>query len=311
MNSKRKSFLWDNGVKGITLRQKVYSGGDVNEEKTVRIRLAIIKDEDCRKLLETSSRGSEWEHKGGNVSSAIKVDRATYQKVLDLYNKDFQDASKQIFEKMVHKVDVDYSMPVGQEEDLLTMTIPIDIRIIEPNTVYRIGIYELDAFPAYCYEWPRFDFFSLKESVKNTFVPWSAYLKVRQQIGKYLRFDKSTDYRHYKDFFSDVHFDKTCCEVEVNPALVCFELDVRCDTDNLPLFNVVLSAGDTEFYRGICRLGKVDDTNRIVVFCPLSVEDCPITDYAEITASLQVFDQTIARFPFSTNKTEQGKFQIR
>lgn len=310
LDSKWKSFLWDNNIKGIILKQDVHSDGDVNVEKTVKIRLAIIKDQDCQEFKEAASRYNQWEYTKGKVSSTIKIDDSAYQKIGGIYSEAYQKSIAEIDSKIIKKIDIDYSMPIGKWEDTLTLTIPIDSSILEPNTLYRIGIYECDGIPTFCHEWSWFDFFQFQKPIEDIFVSHSAYLKVRKQIHRKLYFDKSTNYRHYKDYFSDIHFDRICEEVEVNPTLVCFELNVKYNKKNLPLFKIVMSSKNTVIHRDFCRLVTITGTNRIAAFCSLSVEDFHVTDYNEITASLQVFDRTIACFTFSTNKTERGEHQL-
>ncbi len=310
LESRWKSFLWDNNIKGITLRQDVYTDGNVDEESTVKIRLAIIKDKDCIEFKEAVSRYNYWEYTKGKVSSTIKIDESSYKKILELYSKASQKSSTEIIKKIIKKIDIDYSMPIGQWEDTLTLTIPIDINDLEPNTLYRIGIYEYDGIPTFCHEWSWFDFFRPTIPIEEMFIPYSAYLKVRKQIRGKLYFDKATNYRHYNGYFSNVHFDKLCEEVEVNPTLVCFELDVKCDKKHLPLFNIIISSGSEVIHRDFCRLLDKDGANRIVVFCSLSVEEIHVTSYNEITASLQVFDRTITCFSFFTNKTERGEHRL-
>ena len=146
--------------------------------------------------------------------------------------------------------------------------------------------------------------------VEEAFVPYSAYLKVRKPIGGKLYFDRAADYRHYSDFFSDIHFDRICGEVEVNPALVCFDLEVKCSKKDIPFFSIVLRSADEVLYRGICRLADVEGTDRITVFCPLSSENLHVKDYKEITASLRAFGRGITSFRFFTDRTEQGKFRF-
>ncbi len=312
LDSKWKSFLWDEDIKGIILRQDIYSDrdGGVDVEKTVKLRLAIIKDEDCQELKEAEYRYSDWEYTKGKVSSTIKVDESVYQKILGEYSEAYQKSIAEIESKIIQKIDIDYSMPIGQWEDTLTVTIPIDFNILEPDTLYRIGIYDCDGNPTSCYEWSWFEFFQFPKPIEDIFVPHSAYLKVRKPIRGMLYFDKSTNYRHYKDFFSDIHFDKVCEEVEVNPTLVCFELNMKYDKEKVPIFNIIMSSGNTIIHRDFCRLVAIEGT-RIVAYCPLSVENLHVKDYNEITASLQVFDHTIACFSFSTNKTEQGVFNLQ
>ncbi len=309
-NSKWKSFLWDEGINGITLRQEVFSHGDVNEEKTVKIRLAIIKDKDCQDLMAVTNRYNQWKDTKGDISSSIKINSTSYQKISDLYSKDFQNLSKEILEKIIRKIDVDYTMPVGQSEDILTLTIPINCDMLEANTLYRIGIFECDAIPSFCHEWSSFEFFRSTMPVEDMFVPYSAYLKVRKPLQGKLYFDKAINYRHYKDFNSDIHYDRICMEVEVNPTLVCFELHVKCNKNELPLFSIIMKSENVILHRCYCRVFPIKGTNRIVAFCPLSVEDFHITSYNEITASLQVFDHAIANFSFLTNKTEQGVLNL-
>ncbi len=305
LESKWKSFLWDKNIKGITLRKEVSCHGDINIEHKTKIRLAIIKDKDCQEFKEAERRYYQWEYTKGEVSSTIKIDEFLYHKILALYSKAVEKASNEFVENIIKKVDLDYSMPIGQWEDTLTLTIPIDINNFEPNTLYRIGIYECGEAPTFCHEWSWFDFFRLEQPIEETFVPYSAYLKVRKQIGGKLHFDKATNYRHYNDYFSNIHFDKRCDEVEVNPTLVCFELEVKCDKKNLPLFKIVMSSGSEVIHCDFCRLFD-NGGNRIVAFCSLSVEEIHITNYNEINASLQVFEHTLASFSFLTSKTERG-----
>ena len=42
-----RSFIWDDKIKGITLQEEVYSSGNVNEERLVKVKVVIIKNEDC------------------------------------------------------------------------------------------------------------------------------------------------------------------------------------------------------------------------------------------------------------------------
>ncbi len=310
LDSKWKSFLWDKNIKGIILKQDVHSNGDVDVEKTVKIRLAIIKDLDCQELKEAASRYNYWEFTKGKVSPTIMIDDAAYQKILGIYNEAYQKSITEIDSKIIQKLDIDYSMPIGQWEDTLILTIPIDNSVLEPNTLYRIGIYECDGIPTFCHEWSWFDFFQFQKPIEEIFVPHSAYLKVRKQIRRKLYFDKATNYRHYKDYFSDIHFDRVCEEVEVNPTLVCFELNVKCNKKNLPIFNIIMSSKNTIIHSDFCRLVTMERTNRIVAFCSLSVEDFYVKDYNEITTSLQVFGRTIACFSFLTNRTERGVFKF-
>ena len=87
-------------------------------------------------------------------------------------------------------------MPVGQIEDTLTLTLPVSCDMLEANTVYCIGTFECGGLPLYCREWARFEFIRPAVPVEEMFVPYSAYLKVRKPVGRYLYFDKSVDYRH-------------------------------------------------------------------------------------------------------------------
>ncbi len=305
-SSKWKSFLWDKDIKGIILKQEIYIDDVVDAEKTIKLRLAIIKDQDCQELNEAAFSYSNWEYTKGKVSSTIKVDEAAYQKILGEYREAYQKSIAEIDSKIIQKIDIDYSMPNGQWKDTLTVTIPIDYNILEPDTRYRIGIYKCDDIPTSCHEWSWFVCFQFSKPVEEIFVPHSAYLKVRKPIHGKLYFDKSTNYRHYKDFFSDIHFDRVCEEVEVNPTLVCFELNMKYNKEDLPLFNITMSSGNTVIHRNFCRLVAIEGTNRIAAFCSLSTNDFHVKEYDEITASLQVFDRTIACFSFSTNKTERG-----
>ena len=43
----------------------------------------------------------------------------------------------------------------------------------------------------------------------------------------------------------------------------------------------------------------------------LSVEDIPVTSYRELTASLRIFDRTIATFPFLTDRKEEGRLRLK
>lgn len=311
LDMKYKSFLWDEDVKGITLQQEVHSIGNPDEARTVRIRLAIIKDEDCRAFMEVMNRYNQWEFAKGQVSSSIKVDGQSYRKILDYYGEDCRKAEEEILGKIVSMTEVEYSMPVGQIEDTLTLTLPVSCDMLEANTVYCIGTFECGGLPMYCREWARFEFIRPAAPVEEMFVPYSAYLKVRKPVGRYLYFDKSVDYRHYTGFHSDIHYDKLCDEVEVNPALVCFEMEVRCDIKGLPIFSMEIGSGDKVLRRFYCQLLEAGNKNCIVAFCPLSVEDIPVTSYRELTASLRVFDRTIATFPFFTDRKEEGRLRLK
>ena len=76
-DSRFKSLIWDDSIKGITLQQEVFSNGDLNEEKTVRIRVAIFKDEDCAAYQHDVSRFNEWEYKeaAGSMNGNIRKAR--------------------------------------------------------------------------------------------------------------------------------------------------------------------------------------------------------------------------------------------
>ncbi len=305
-----KDFLWDENIEGIIFQQDVFSYGNPNAEETVRIRLAIIKDEDCQEFTEAARRYDEWEFKQGQVSSAIKIDDSAYQKILEMYRKAYQEAVAEIPDRIIQKMDMEYSMPLGQWEDTITLKIPIDISALEPDTRYRIGVYEPDGIPESCAEWLWFKFSRLPKPVEETFVPRSAYLKVRKNIRGKLYFDKAVNYRHYDGYFSDIHYDQISQEVEVNPALVCFELNADYDKEEFPPFNIILSSNGTVIRHDTCRLAALDEADRIVAFCPLSTEYVRVKNYDEITATLQAFGQTIASFTFSTKKTEKGEFKF-
>lgn len=305
-----KSLIWDDSIKGITLQQEVFSNGNLNEEKTVRIRVAIFKDEDCAAYQHDVSRFNEWEYKEGQVSESIKMDRSSYRKILDMYSEASRKATEEIPRKIVCKVDVDYSMPVGQEEDKLTLTVPVSSGMLEPGVLYDIGIIEEGEVPVQWKEWACFKFFRLTMPVEEMFIPYSACLKVMTPIGGEICFSKSKDYRHYNGFFSDIHFDPVSDEVEINPALLCFEVEVKCGKDDLPFFNIVLKSGDAVIFNSMCRLLDVEGAERIFAFCPLSMERVHIKQYPEVTASLHVFDREIASFRFFTDRTERGKFRF-
>ena len=100
-DSRFKSLIWDDSIKGITLQQEVFSNGDLNEEKTVRIRVAIFKDEDCAAYQHDVSRFNEWEYKEGQVSESIKMDRSSYRKILDMYSEASKKATEEIPRKIV------------------------------------------------------------------------------------------------------------------------------------------------------------------------------------------------------------------
>ena len=106
LDMKYKSFLWDEDVKGITLQQEVHSIGNPDEARTVRIRLAIIKDEDCRAFMEVMNRYNQWEFAKGQVSSSIKVDGQSYRKILDYYGEDCRKAEEEILGKIVSMTEV-------------------------------------------------------------------------------------------------------------------------------------------------------------------------------------------------------------
>ena len=38
-----RSFIWDDKIKGITLQEEVYSSGNVNEERQVKVKVVIIE----------------------------------------------------------------------------------------------------------------------------------------------------------------------------------------------------------------------------------------------------------------------------
>lgn len=305
-----RSFIWDDKIKGITLQEDVYSSGNVNEERQVKVKVVIIKNEDCEAFAEARSRYCQWQEGDGNVLPYMKMDSASYRKILEMYGEASRKSAGEIAGKMVYSMEVDYSMPAGRETDVLALTVPIDIEKLETDTVYRIGIIENGDLPLRCNEWACFNFFRLAMPVEEAFVPYSAYLKVRKPIGGKLYFDRAADYRHYSDFFSDIHFDRICGEVEVNPALVCFDLEVKCSKKDIPFFSIVLRSADEVLYRGICRLADVEGTDRITVFCPLSSENLHVKDYKEITASLRAFGRGITSFRFFTDRTEQGKFRF-
>ncbi len=310
-DSNGKSFLWDKNLKGITLKQDVGSNNDVNVEKNVGIRLIIIKDKDCKDFKKVELRYNQWKYLEGKVSSAIKVDSAIYQKVLELYSEELKKSTEEIFKHIVYKQDMDYSMPIGQYDDCLTLTISIDNDMLEANTRYRIGVVQGDEdFLNFCDEWAWFELFRPTMPLEEMFVPCSAYLKVRKSIQGKLSFDEATNYRHYSDFYSDIHFDPICMEVEVNPTLVCFELEVKCDKDSLPTFSMILSAEGEVVHRDSCRYFDMEGTGRIVVCSRLSTDNFHITSSKELTASLQVVDHTIASFSFLTNKKETGEFKF-
>lgn len=309
-DSRFKSLIWDDSIKGITLQQEVFSNGDLNEEKTVRIRVAIFKDEDCAAYQHVVSRFNEWEYKEGQVSESIKMDRSSYRKILDMYSEASKKATEEIPRKVVCKMDVDYSMPVGQEEDKLTLTIPVSSGMLEPGVLYDIGIIENGDVPLWWNEWASFEFFRLTMPLEEMFIPYSACLKVIKPFGRELHLSKSTDYRHYTGFFSDIHFDPICDEVEVNPAQLCFEVVTKCSKKHLPFFKAVLKSGDTVIYSSLCRPVDVEGTDRILALCPLSMEGVSIKQYPEVTASLYVFDREIASFRFFTDRTERGKFRF-
>lgn len=312
LNSNCKTFLWDENISGITIRQEVYSEGDSDEEKKVRIGLVVIRDDDCREFCRAASRYKEWKYRKGNVSPSIEVGEGVYEMVAGMYAEDFLNLSKEIMKKILFRADFDYAMPVGQSQDVLTLTVPVKCSMLEPDTLYRVGILEEGSLPTTALYWPSFELFRPDVPVGDIFIPYSAYLKVRKQLrGGVLCFDNAYKYRHYQDFFSDIHFDRLCMEVEVNPALVCFELEVRCGKDNLPFFYIVISSEEKVLNRYPCRLLDVEGTGRIIACCPLSTNEIHITDYRKVTASLEAFDLTIARFTFFTDKTERGEVKLK
>lgn len=309
--SNRKSFLWDEAVQGITLKMEVYSEHEASEEKKVRIKLAIVRDGDWRILQESLCRYEYWKHTKEEPSSSFAMDGLSYQHVLELYHQDVRKTWDELSAKIISESVTDYAMPVGKDKDYFQQTIPVDMDKLEVNTSYRICLSVGDDIPDAYQEWPLFMFFRPDLPVEETFVPYAAYLKVREQRDGKLLFDKATHYRHYKDFYGDVHYDKVCMEVEVNPVLVCVELEANGDNEVLPLFTVSISFADKEVWHDDCRLVAIKGTKRIVACCPLSVDMIPFSTYHEFTVSLQVFGRKLTQFSFLTDRTEPGELRLR
>ncbi len=309
--SNRKSFLWDEAVQGITLKMEVYSEHEASEEKKVRIKLAIVRDGDWRNLQESLCRYEHWKHTKEEPSSSFTMDGLSYQHVLELYHQDVRKTWDELSAKIIGESVADYAMPMGKDKDYFQQTIPVDMDKLEVNTSYRIFLSVGDDIPDAYQEWPLFMFFRPDLPVEETFVPYAAYLKVREQRGGKLLFDKATHYRHYKDFHTDIHYDDICMEVEVNPVLVCVELDVNGYKDLFPFFEIRLSSGGQTIWCDDCYLLPLKDTHRVVVYCPFSIEMIPITSYHEITVELQVLGRKLTQFSFLTDRTEPGELRLR
>lgn len=267
--SSRKSFLWDEAIQGIALKMEVYNKHEVSEEEKVRIKLAIVRDDDWRILQESLCRYEHWKNTREEASSSFSMDGLSYQHVLDLYRHDVEKAWDELPVKIVCESAMDYAMPVGKDTDYLQQTIPVDMGKLEVNTAYRIILFAGDDIPEASQEWPLFMFFRPSLPVEETFVPHAAYLKVREQRDGKLLFDKATHYLHYKDFYADIHYDDICMEVEVNPVLACVELEVNGYKDVFPFFDMQLSSDGQIIWRGDCYLLPLKGGRRIVVYCPL------------------------------------------
>ena len=309
--SNRKSFLWDKEVKGITLRQEVDIMDVEAGEKMLRICFVIVKETDFQVFKEAMARCDEWMCTQGSLSSSVKMNEASYQNVLELYQSDSRKSLDELCERMIAKAEFDYLVPAGKCRDYLIKTIPVEMEKMELNTLYRICTFIDNQIIQSGNEGQLFDFFYLAMPVEDAFVPYCAYLKVREQRDGKLLFDKATHYRHYKDFYGDIHYDKVCMEVEVNPALVCVELEVNGNQERLPLFTLSISSADKEIWRDDCWLVALRRTKRIVACCPLSVDKIPVNYYPELTVSLYVFDRQLAQFSILTDRTEPGELRLR
>ncbi len=309
--SSRKSFRWDESVQGIAFKMEVYSGHEATEVCPVRVKLVIIKDDDWSALQVSLRRFEEWKITKGEGSFSFAMDEASYQHILDLYRHEVQQTLDELSSKIVSERVMDYAMPVGKSKDCFIQVIPVEMHKMEVNTTYRICLFADNDIADIFQEWPMFTFSRLCLPVEEVFVPYAAYLKVREQKDGKLLFDQSIHYRHYKDFYADIHYDEVCAEVEVNPALVCVELEVNGYEDTLPFFHMFLNSGGQTLWHDDCYLLSLPGTRRVVAYCPLSTNSFPVASCREIEVELQVFDRKLTQFSFLTDRTEPGELRMR
>lgn len=323
-----QSFIDDGNISGIILKVDVSCyGDDVQEHKTV-MRAAVFRDEDCRRLDEAWHRLSEWESRREDVPSGFRpslnvhMDENSYGKILDIYRKDFLDLKNEICSNAVCQLDFDYTMPEGKYEDSITLSLPLKSGMIASDTVYRIGVFDLDKGPVCSSGWSWFVFFHRTGQVEDFLRPHSASLRVMVPHHGSPVFDKAVRYRNYGDSGADIHYDTVCMEMEVNPALLCFEVEYDdFDETCFPVFTIVIKSGNEVVEKKNARImaeeiigkeaGNPDRRSRMLTLCSSLTEDVRhgIRD-GEAEAVLQVFDRTIASFRFRTDVTETGEYSF-
>lgn len=303
-----QSFLYDEDISAFVLKLNVYSYGDNTESHSVKMRAAIFEDEDCRELADAHYRMSEWECSRGNVSPNVKVGPDEYKKILELYKEGFRNSSEEICRRAVCLMDFEYSMPAGKNGDSLTLTLPVSPELVRTGSFYRIGVFDQSAGPVGSHDWAWFILFHIEKPLEDTFIPQAASLRVIVPSSGRYRFDNNLRFRSYNGFFDDIHYDRICGEVEVNPVYICFDLEYPGFSEKyFPFFTIIIESGDAVIDRRAAKI-MPDGWPHMTVYCLLLGDVLRDIKDGEALAGLEVFGRRIATFPFSTLRTEKGDY---
>lgn len=301
---KRLSILLNEPFKALALKCIFYRHYPEKSDYRESFRIAIFKDKDYNLFQEAFHNYSKWKN-SQNDSKFIRIDEKTHQKILnDFYLKEYLKQAEEFSKKVICYKDFDYSMPAETTSEEVTVEIPVSPDMFDTNTQYHIVITKQDYAMIDYKIWPSFNFFDFGQPIQKTILPVSASFGVVSRSYSC----KITRYRHYADFYSDIHYHPKMLEVNDNPPILMFDFKYQSDSLSYPALNLKLISGETNIYEHT--LQALCTTEHMINAFVCLDEDIirEIKKNKELTAIISCFGQELTRCSFRTDITEKGKY---
>lgn len=301
---KRLSILLNEPFQALALKCFFYRHRLEKSDYHERFRIAIFKNEDCVLIQKASTDYNRWKNSEGD-SKFIHMEEETHQKILnDFYLKEYARQAEEFSKKVICYKDFDYSMPADAIYEEHTVEIPVSPDMFETNTLYRIAITRQDYDLGDYRLWPSIDFFDFNQPLQKVILPVSASFGVLSRTNSH----KITEYRHYADFYSDIHYDPKMQEVNNNPPVLMFNFKYQSDSLSYPALSLKLISGETNIYEHTLQ-ARCTTEHVIYAFVCLDEEIIrEIKKNKELTAIVSCFGQELTRCSFRTDITEKGKY---
>lgn len=312
-DQRQRCFLLDNSIDALSVKMRVARWEYNDKSPTCAMTLSLYKEDDCQPLLQAWLRLDEWQRKMEDAAKSISMSHDSAANILRMYEQSYAQAADEYRSKVVAQVHFSYAMPADKEEDTVSLLLPIDASSLQSETPYRLIISKQGEVEPRYGQSPRIGFFHADKPASQLFHPLKASIKVLPMKRGKTNLQKAVDYRNYDGYFDDVHFDDICQEVEVNPPLVSFLVakDESLKWQLLPIFSITLTSGGETIYHDDDARTATTDHRHYTVLTPLSSDyiSCVGAD-GMVTATLRVFDTTLASFSFSVKQTVPGCLEL-